>query len=192
MQIVAHRVNTLTELSRVPSHLGIEFDVRESPSGPVVVHDPWKEGVPLREFLAQCDHAFYIVNIKSEGIEVDVVALLDVHHIPHFFLLDCSFPMIVRLATRGERRLAVRVSEYESVETALALAGKVDWVWVDVFTRIPVTPAQCATLRAAGFKLCLVSPELQGRPEDVVAYRTAIGMEMDMVCTKVPSTWSSG
>lgn len=191
MQIVAHRVNTLTELSKVPSHLGIEFDVRESPLGPLVTHDPWKDGVELRSFLQHCNHAFYIVNIKSEGIEFDVVDLLHSHTIEPFFLLDCSFPMIVRLANRGERRLAIRVSEYESIETALAMAGKVDWVWVDVFTRIPVTPAECQTLRDAGFKMCLVSPELQGRPDDVVAYRDAIGTEMDMVCTKVPSTWSS-
>jgi hypothetical protein len=181
----------LSGLSRVPSHFGVEFDVRESPIGPIVTHDPWTEGVPLREFLEYCNHSFYIVNIKSEGIEAEVLALLDVHHIENFFLLDCSFPMLVRLSRQGERRLAVRVSEFESIQTALAMAGKVDWVWIDVFSRIPVTPAQCQTLRNAGFKLCLVSPELQGRPEDVAAYRSRIGGEMDMVCTKVPSTWTS-
>ena len=184
-------MNTLSELKTVPSHLGIEFDVRESPEGPLVTHDPWTNGVRLREFLAECNHAFYIVNIKSEGIEFDVLDLLKMHDIESFFLLDCSFPMIVRLARQGERRLAIRVSEYESIGTAYAMAGVVDWIWVDVFTRIPVSPKDCLALKGAGFKLCFVSPELQGRPEDLAPYRRAIGDCMDMVCTKVPTAWSS-
>jgi len=108
---VTHRVNTLSALKEVPSHLGIEFDVRESPIGPLVTHDPWTTGVPLREFLEACDHAFYIVNIKCEGIEFEVLDLLETYDIQNFFLLDCSFPMLVKLARRGERRLAVRVSD---------------------------------------------------------------------------------
>lgn len=188
---MTHRVNTLSALKEVPSHLGIEFDVRESPIGPLVTHDPWTTGVPLREFLEACDHAFYIVNIKCEGIEFEVLELLDTYAIQNFFLLDCSFPMLVKLARRGERRLAVRVSEYESIKTALALKGLVDWVWVDVFSHIPLSPTECFVLRQAGFRLCLVSPELQGRPQDLEAYRKAIGDQMDMVCTKVPTAWSS-
>jgi hypothetical protein len=181
----------LSELKTVPSHLGIEFDIRESSQGPLVTHDPWTPGVPLREFLEHCDHAFYIVNIKSEGIEFDVLDLLKTYGIESFFLLDCSFPMIVRLARQGERRLAIRVSEYESVGTAHAMAGLVDWVWVDVFSKVPVTPMECLGLKGAGFKLCFVSPELQGRPEDIASYRGTIGDCMDMVCTKVPTAWSS-
>ena len=188
---MAHRVNTLTALKEVPSHLGIEFDVRESPEGSLVTHDPWTPGVLLQEFLKHCNHAFYIVNIKSEGIEFEVLDLLATYNIENFFLLDCSFPMLVRLARQGESRIAVRVSEFESIQTALSLAGKVQWVWVDVFTKVPVTPLECLTLKQAGFKLCLVSPELQGRLVDLPAYRAEIGAEMDMVCTKVPSAWSS-
>lgn len=184
-------MNTLTALKEVPSHLGIEFDVRESPEGPLVTHDPWTKGVLLDAFLSQCDHAFYIVNIKSEGIEFEVLDLLKTYGIENFFLLDCSFPMMVRLAKQGETRLAVRVSEYESIGTAYSLAGMVQWVWVDVFSRIPVKPMDCLGLKVAGFKLCFVSPELQGRPEDILPYREAIGDCMDMVCTKVPTEWSS-
>ena len=181
-------MNTLSALAATPSHLGIEFDVRESPIGPLVTHDPWTDGVPLGEFLRHCDHAFYIVNIKCEGIEFEVLDLLKTFDIDNFFLLDCSFPMIVRLARQGERRIAVRVSEYESKDTALSLKGLVEWVWVDVFTKIP---ADCLDLRQAGFKLCFVSPELQGRPQDIWEYKKAVGDQMDMVCTKVPIAWSS-
>lgn len=183
-------MNTLSALKEVPSQLGIEFDVRESPQGPIVTHDPQTDGVLLSTFLPHCHHAFYIVNIKSEGIEYEVLDLLRLHDIQHFFLLDCSFPMIVRLAKQGEKRLAVRVSEFESVDTALSLAGKVDWVWVDVFSKIPIGPDDCQTLKQRGFKLCLVSPELQGRPEDIESYRDSIASYVDMVCTKFPTAWS--
>lgn len=191
MQIVAHRVNTVDTLKKTPSEFGIEFDVRESPTGPIVTHDPWTPGVLLRDFLLFCDHAFYIVNIKAEGIEQEVLELLSQFGIENFFLLDCSFPMIVQLARRGERRVAVRVSEYESVETALSLAGQVEWIWIDVFSKIPVSPSMCVRLRNAGFKLCFVSPELQRRPDDLPAYRKAMEEHIDMVCTKFPMAWSS-
>lgn len=195
MQIVAHRINTLEKLWLVPSQYGIEFDVREGPNEQIVVaHDAWEDGVGFFEFMDHCvanPHAFYIVNIKCEGIESRVLETLRYYGIQNYFLLDCSFPMIVRLSRDMEHRLAVRLSEYESIETVLAMQGQVEWVWIDVFTRIPVSEADCDRLRAAGFKLCLVSPELQGRWSDLVDYRNQIGHCMDMVCTKKPTAWLS-
>jgi hypothetical protein len=76
----------------------------------------------------------------------------------------------------------------------LALAGLIDWVWVDCFTRFPLTTTDARRLNDAGFKLCLVSPELQGRndPSEIVAMRAevaACGIIVDAVCTKVPDRW---
>jgi hypothetical protein len=189
MQIIRHRVNTLEQLAETPSEYGIEFDVREGPSGVVVTHDPWTPSVDLVTFLKHCRHAFYIVNIKCERIEQEVLTRLAEAKISNFMLLDCSFPMIVSLVRQGERRIAVRLSEYESIQTVLAMAGMVEWVWVDVFSRLPVTPRDCQQLRAVGFRLCLVSPELQGRPQDISEYQERIAHWMDMVCTKVPTAW---
>lgn len=178
-------MNTLEELARVPSHLGIEFDVREGTFAPVVAHDPWTSAVPLSTFLDACHHAFYIVNIKCEGIEPEVLRQLRLRKLEDFFLLDCSFPSLVRLSAQGERRLAVRVSEFESIETARSLRGRVDWIWVDCFTRLPLLAETCDALRAEGFKLCLVSPELQGQPERRMSYWAALKDHVDAVCTKV-------
>jgi hypothetical protein len=84
----------------------------------------------------------------------------------------------------------VRVSEYESIDTALSLAGKVDWVWVDCFTRFPLDRAGWMRVKSAGFRLCLVSPELVGRPAaaEIHAQRVMFaewGVEPDAVCTKL-------
>lgn len=185
MQIVAHRINTIEQLQTTPSEYGIEFDVRESINGIIVTHDPWSPGIPLDVFLSHCHHAFYIVNVKCEGIEYEILRLLKDFCIENFFLLDCSFPMIVKLMRIGENRTAVRLSEYEHFINA----DWVKWIWIDVFTKLPLTRDECQSLRSRGFKLCLVSPELQGRPDDILQYKTEIGDCIDMVCTKRPMLW---
>ncbi len=188
---IAHRVNWLDEetAAEVFSQAdGIEFDVRDDGVG----HDPWtsSEGKqPLADFLRWCPpEKFYIVNIKCEGIEEQTIETLEKHGIHNFFLLDCGVPSIIRLSRKGEHRLAVRYSEYESLDTVLLLAKAVQWVWVDVFTRLPLTAETAAKLRAAGLHLCLVSPELQGQPDKIVHYRNDLreqGVELDAVCSKL-------
>ena len=189
----AHRVNTIDDLEGVQSRYGIEFDVREGPHKTIVVtHDPWTRGPTLDEFLKHCGrHAFYIVNIKCEGIEPAVLELLYHHRIQNFFLLDCSFPMIHKLATMGENRIAIRISEYEGIETAYKMQGRVAWIWLDVFSHLPVDVEACSNLRRLGYKLCLVSPELQRQPCKLEEYKHAIGDFVDMVCTKFTEQWTS-
>jgi hypothetical protein len=187
MQIVQHRINTLKQLAAVPSSLGIEFDVREGPSYTcVVTHDPWTDGPDLDTFLSKCNHAFYIVNIKCEGIEHLVLELLRKYKIVNFFLLDCSFPMIRLLSALGERRTAIRLSEFEQFEM---MAGIADWVWVDVFHRLPIDRSMCDQLHELGYKICLVSPELQKQSEKLEEYKNRIYDCIDMICTKRPEAW---
>ena len=186
MIVCKHRINTLEPGD---SSLGIEFDVREGPGGTILVtHDPWTSGPELATFLAAHRHTFYIVNIKCEGIEYEVLRLLKDANIENFFLLDCSFPMIHKLSLKGETRLALRFSEYEEFRR---MQGRSQWVWVDVFSRIPLGPKDCDELHALGYKLCLVSPELQQQPEKLETYKQVLEGHLDMVCTKFPEKWSS-
>jgi hypothetical protein len=186
MIVCKHRVNTLDPTD---SSLGIEFDVREGPGGTILVtHDPWTSGPELATFLAAHRHTFYIVNIKCEGIEYEVLRLLKDANIENFFLLDCSFPMIHKLSLKGETRVALRFSEYEEFRR---MQGRAQWVWVDVFSRIPLGPKDCDELHALGYKLCLVSPELQQQPEKLETYKQVLEGHLDMVCTKFPEKWSS-
>lgn len=186
MIVCKHRVNTLEPGD---SSLGIEFDVREGPGGTILVtHDPWTSGPELATFLAAHRHTFYIVNIKCEGIEYEVLRLLKDANIENFFLLDCSFPMIHKLSLKGETRLALRFSEYEEFRR---MQGRAQWVWVDVFSHIPLGPKDCDELHALGYKLCLVSPELQQQPEKLETYKQLLEGHLDMVCTKFPEKWSS-
>ena len=88
----------------------------------------------------------------------------------------------------------MRLSEFEDINTVMSLAGKVDWVWIDCFTRFPLDKVSATRLKQAGFKLCVVSPELQGRMEQsdtdkIVAAMNDAGIVPDAVCTKFPERW---
>jgi hypothetical protein len=193
MIIIRHRRNTLAELEATPRAFGVEVDIRSHGNRLIVHHEPFVEGESFDDWMAAYAHRTLILNVKEEGLEERLLAIMARHQVEDFFFLDQSFPFLVRTARTGERRSAVRVSEYESIETALALAGLVSWVWLDCFTRFPIARRDADRLRAAGFKLCVVSPELQGRqPGEIAAMRswlTAEGIHADAVCTKEPARW---
>jgi hypothetical protein len=153
-------------------------------------HDPFGDGEDFEEHLRHYAHSLLIFNVKSERIEPRVLELVRQHRVADYFFLDCSFPMIRWLIAHGERRIAVRFSEFEPVESALALAGAVDWVWVDCFTRMPLDESSYARLKRH-FKLCGVSPELQGRGVDTIAdYAAQLApFPLDAICTKRPDVW---
>lgn len=195
MILIAHRRNTLEQLAATPAEYGIEVDIRSQGSRLVIHHDPFVvDALDFEDWLAAYRHGTLILNVKEEGLEDRLLALMAERGIEDFFFLDQSFPFLVRTARRGERRCAVRVSEFETVETALSLAGRIDWVWVDCFTRFPLDRASAARLKEAGFRLCLVSPELQGRtdPAEIAAMHGLLareGITAEAVCTKVPELW---
>jgi hypothetical protein len=137
------------------------------------------------------------VNVKAEGIERRVLELLAQHNITNFFLLDCSVPAMMKLAQgQGETRLAVRFSEVESLETVAAMRNYVSWVWIDVFSQLPLTKEIMNTFCQWNLKTCLVSPELQGQPERISEYIDQMaknGLKVDAICAKQPmhSKWFS-
>lgn len=193
MIIVRHRRNTVEELRQTPEQLGVELDLRSRGDELIIHHDAFVDGERFVDWLSHYRHGLLILNVKEEGLEERLIAMMQAHGIDDYFFLDQSFPFLVRTANRGERRCAVRVSEFESIDTALSLAGKVEWVWVDCFTRFPLDRAQAERLRQGGFRLCLVSPELQGRPvAEISALRAWLAQEgivADAVCTKEPGLW---
>lgn len=188
MEYIAHRINTLEELRRLDTRYGVELDLRDDLNGRVYIsHNPFEPGEDFESYLKEYRHGTMILNVKSERIEHRILELLERYGISRFFFLDSSFPMIKLLSDSGERRIALRFSELEGLDTIRNMAGKADWVWVDCFTRLPITPQSYAELKGLGYRLCMVSPELEGRPEDIEAYRDQLareGMVMDAVCTK--------
>lgn len=196
MQIIAHRRNTREQLEATPPEYGVELDIRSFGEDLVIHHDPFVAGERFEHWLEAYRHGTLILNVKEEGLEPRLIALMASKGIEDYFFLDQSFPYLIKWSKAGEHRCAVRVSEFESVETALTLGGKVDWVWVDCFTHFALTRAEAERLRGAGFKLCLVSPELQGRDAatEIPALASLLverDIRADAICTKRPDLWEA-
>ncbi|MBL7196554.1 MAG: hypothetical protein ISS47_00490 [Candidatus Omnitrophica bacterium] len=188
MDFIAHRVNTISELKKIPPECGVEVDIRDFKNRLILQHDPFSEGEDFEGYLKYYKHKLIVLNIKSERAEFKVQELMKKYRIKNFFFLDSSFPMIVQLINGKEKNIALRLSEFESLDSILLLKNKVKWVWIDCFTRLSINKENYKILRNAGFKLCFVSPELQGRAYDIDKYKEVLlkdGIILDAVCSKI-------
>lgn len=207
MWFIQHRVNSSAGLAALPRVFGAEIDVRYHCDELVLEHDPFhhhrSSPERLADWLKGWRHAGpLILNLKSEGIERAAIELMQRHQVRNWFFLDLSAPFLVKYSLHAARReidglgpenIAVRFSEHEPIEAALAFAGRAGWVWVDCFSRLPLDADNARRLRQAGFRLCIVSPELQHHPVDwIAAFRaTLVETGADAVCSKRPDLWSA-
>lgn len=187
--IVKHRVNTIEELQKTPTHLGIEIDIRPYKDRLILEHAPYIEGEDFKEFLNHYKHQIILANIKSEGIEKDVIAEFEKRGISNYFIFDTSFATLVELTNQGFSKIASRFSEYEDISTSLKLQDKVEWVFIDNFTTLPTFNDAFTTLKKAGLKLCIVSPELLDRNELEKTKQLLKKYPVDAILTKNPTLW---
>ncbi|MBS2021582.1 MAG: hypothetical protein JST92_04180, partial [Deltaproteobacteria bacterium] len=170
-----HRVNEAAGLSGLARPWGVEIDLRSSVAEPGhlhLAHDPWKRGESfeawLSAFRAQGLTGPVILNTKEDGLEERALALCAQAGVSSLLFLDTALPTLVKWVGRGAGdKFFVRVSRDEPVEAVQAFRGKVRWAWVDCFGGEPMPASVVASLRP-DFNLCLVSPELQGRPIEEV------------------------
>jgi hypothetical protein len=187
MMFIAHRINTISALKELPEGFGLEVDLRDHDGRLILQHDPFTEGEDFEEFLKFYKHSLIILNIKSERIEWRVLELLNKYSVTDYFFLDSSFPMIYQLSEKGESNTALRFSEFEGIDTLVTMQVRAKWVWVDCFTKLPLNDDIYKRIKALGYKICLVSPELQGRPHEIITYKDYLEDEkifLDAVCTK--------
>ena len=184
----AHRINTIEELKKVPTFMGIEIDLRDKGDKIILSHDPFLDGEDFEDFIKYYNHSYIILNIKSERIEYRVLDIIKKYEIKDYFFLDCSFPMMYKLYSEGEKNIAVRYSEFESIYTVTRVSNMFKWVWVDCFTKLPLNNYIFQLMKINNFKVCIVSPELQGQSEKIETYMDFMienSIIPDMVCGKV-------
>lgn len=188
MEYIAHRINTIKELKEIPIEYGVELDLRDYQDKLILQHDPFCDGEEFEEYLKYYKHGTMILNIKSERIEYKVLELMKKYNIKKYFFLDSSFPMIYTLSKDGEKNIALRYSEFEGLDTIINMRDKIEWVWVDCFTKLPIDKDIFMLLKNYGFKLCLVSPELQKQGEKLEKYKEYLksnDIVFDAICTKI-------
>lgn len=193
MKIFHHRVNSSAHLAEVPPSDGVEIDLRTINGRIVLQHDPFLEGEEFCAWMKNWRGQELILNVKEDGLEEQLIRILNGFAATNYFFLDQSFPSIMKCLNFGIRDMAVRVSDVEPYQSAIQLPC--NWVWLDCFygnwdfllTTVP-------ELKAHGKRLCLVSPELvRSNSEIELGQLQRIIREnelyIDAVCTKNKTVW---
>ena len=187
MEIIIHRINTLSKLRKIPKHFGVEIDVRDYKKKLVLSHDPFKNGENLEFFLRKYNHGTLIVNIKSEFIEFKIIKLLKKYKIKKYFFLDSSYPVIINLMKKRAGNFAIRVSDYESFENIYNIYPQCKWIWLEIFNSIKLKKKDIKFIKDKNLKICLVSPELHMKKKDINKVKRFIDtndIKISCVCTK--------
>ena len=192
--IIKHRVNSIQEITTLPGNFGVEIDIRSSLDDLVLEHDPFKKGDKFEDWLDYFNHKTLILNVKEDGLEDEIISLLESRNITDYFFLDQPFPTQRKMMLRGQP-IAQRLSEFENPLNLEALSTR--WVWLDSFTGDWTYLQNHANyLKDGNFQTCLVSPELQGRKSDeeqvqILEILKLSGINLSAVCTKFPELWKS-
>jgi len=193
MLLIHHRRNRASELIGISPTDGVEIDLRSSGSKLILQHDPFTDGENFDDWLDVWCGQFLVLNIKEEGLENRILESLAKKKITGYFFLDQSFPFLQRTVRMGNRQVAARASDIESVETALAI--DCEWVWIDCFKGDwGFLEEMIPKLAQAKKKICLVSPELvransQKELDALKKVLKSVPFEIDAVCSKDDGLW---
>lgn len=196
MIFVEHRKNKISELNAVDINNGIEIDLRSvfDTAGKIhLAHDSWTVGDDFDSWLkAYSDLGIkgpLILNTKEDLLEERALELLKKYGVDNFLFLDTAMPTFIKWWKRGTGgRFFLRVSKHEDISSAIKFKGSVQWLWCDCFDRDPL-PDSVLVEASSNFKLCLVSPELQGGSEDDFSKFLPSVNRFSAICTKKPQVW---
>ena len=171
------------------------MDIRSYGSEIIINHEPFLSGDLFKEWIKFYRHKFLILNVKEEGLEKDLIDLMYFYDIKNYFFLDQSFPFMLKYSKLCKKKSAIRLSEYEDVNTCLKVDKFCKWVWVDCFNKFLLTKKIYQLLKEKKFKICLVSPELQGRFDEkeikwILNNIKKNNFKIDAVCTKCTELWN--
>ena len=182
MEIIIHRVNKIKDLKKLPKNFGVEIDIRTSGSKLILNHDPFIKGDLFENYLEHYNHKTLVLNLKEAGIEENILNLVKKYSIKSYFLLDVEMPYMYSATKKGEKNIAVRYSEYEDIFLSKYFVKKLNWVWIDTATKLPVNKENIKIL--SKFKSCLVCPERWGRASDIKKYKKKL-IELNYIPTAV-------
>ena len=169
MEFIIHRINKIKDLKLIPIKYGTEIDIRSKGSKLILNHEPFNNGDQLENYLENYEHKTLVLNLKEAGIEKEVLKLVKQHLIKSFFLLDVEMPYMYSATIKGQKNIAVRFSEYESFDLTKYFQNKLNWVWIDTATKLPINVNNIKIL--SKFKSCIVCPERWGRKKDIKKYK---------------------
>jgi glycerophosphoryl diester phosphodiesterase len=189
--IEPHEKNQRAAFERtIACGFGTETDVRDCAGQLVISHDPPTTGAlrldeVLDRFTATSSgHLPLAMNIKADGLAARLAEAFDGRGLD-WFVFDMSFPDLLQQLKVGNPVFG-RMSEYEALPPDLV--GRLRGVWLDAFTSEWFGTDTIVQLLEQGLEVCVVSPELHGRPhqalwEKLQPLAAAAGL---MLCTDLP------
>ena len=173
---------------------GVETDIRDHKGELVVSHDmPDDDSMLLCSFFSLYskygNNLPLALNIKSDGLQGKLKNLLKEYNITNYFVFDTSIPD--GLSYLNEKMVYfARQSEYEVIPS---LYDKSDGIWLDGFKENWITVDTIRGHLLNKKNICIVSPELHGRPFDGEWGRykemgVVLGADAEkiMICTDFP------
>jgi hypothetical protein len=170
---------------------GTETDLRDRGGELVISHDPAREdALPAEAFFSvyrqHVQDLPLALNIKADGLQKLLAAALLEYQIQNYFVFDMSIPDMISYIKSG-LRVFTRQSDYEPNPV---LYEPSQGVWVDGFNTDWIDEAAIEKHLKHGKQVCLVSPDLQGRPFEAFWERLAkmpVTTSPDvMLCTDHP------
>lgn len=196
MIIVKHKINTLTNLKKIPKIYGVEVDVRFNNKKFILSHENnyKKKKIYLDNFLKEFKHKYLILNLKEQHLAKKLLKYMAQKKIENFFLLDLFPHEIIKL--KPKEKICTRFSYYESLKNLDKIKQFSKWVWVDFLNKRKITKSEFKNLKKLGYNVCVVSPEVAGYKslkliKNFVLYLKRNKIYPEMICTKKNRLWTS-
>lgn len=181
--VIWHRVNTIERLKDIDINDGVEIDVRSNKGIPYLSHFIDEDGVDFEEWLKHYNlKGTLVINVKEEGLEMIILKLLVKYNITNYMFLDEPFWYLLNSSRKlNNKNFAIRVSKFESVETALKSRELSDWVWYDYFDNY-INTNDIKKLIEAGFKVIMPAPELVNSTVDYYNELVKHNLNIHAIC----------
>lgn len=197
MNVISHRgywKNTAEKNQPIAFHrsfdlgFGTETDVRDRAGELVISHDmPDSTTMTLTDLLSIVGQRTLplALNIKADGLAETLARSMSGFDRSSWFVFDMSVPDM-RAHLRCGNPVYARLSEVESVAGWL---NDAEGIWLDAFEDDRwYNMGTIDDLLAQGKRVCIVSPELHGRPHHAVweSLRSLRSRQNLMLCTDLP------
>ena len=174
MKIIAHRgywleqseKNTLVAFERaMKCGYGFETDYRDYCGKIVIAHDVPEGKEPMAEEIFSLYQKYGMnqplaINVKADGLQTRLSALLKAYDISNYFLFDMSVP-----DTLGYLNLSMNTaSRFSEYERELPFIKESTTIWIDCFLKDWITVDDIRNYLLQDKQVCIVSPELHKRP----------------------------
>jgi hypothetical protein len=168
---------------------GTETDVRDCAGQLLISHDmPSGKEMTLEAFLdiLAGRPLPLAINIKADGLSKKLLEILQRYRVADAFVFDMSVPDLLQQLKNGVPSFT-RLSEYEREPSCYDQAAG---VWLDAFKSVWYDFDLIKSIVAKNKRVCLVSPELHGRPceelWDMLRANKAIQHPQIILCTDLP------